>query len=133
MKNRLIVIASLVASFLLTAQDGKSTFTVRDIQLVTDIRGLDVSSYRASLMSTLKSAASKTLLEKTSLADPRIVVEGTISRSGKLTKLIIISQSGSGTKRLIQEAAATLGSVTFPPLPENFVGEKLSALFIVTN
>jgi hypothetical protein len=133
MKNGLILVASLVASFSLGGQDRQATFAVRDIQLITDTRGLDLSAYRESLASTLKSAASKSVLEKTSITEVRVVFEGTISRSGRLTKLIVISQSGAGARSLIQEAAAALSSTTFPPLPDDFVGDKLSALFIVNN
>jgi TonB family protein len=126
--NYPIAIAALLFSpLLMVAQDRTSGVQViaTEIQLVGEAHGIDFTPYLQQISLPLRTS----LTSVVRLPEPRrVVIQGTILRNGKISKLTLLSQSGD--KPLDQAALAALVLATpFPMFPGDFDGDRIVVQF----
>jgi TonB family protein len=100
-----------------------------NLQLLSDPMGVDFRPYLAQILATVKRNWFAILPESVRMGRRgRVAIQFSISREGKVPKLVIAS--GSGTEALDRAAIAAISaSNPFPPLPGEFNGDRIVLQF----
>jgi TonB family protein len=100
-----------------------------NLQLLSDPMGVDFRPYLAQILATVKRNWFAIIPESVHLGRRgRVAIQFSISREGKVPKLVIAS--GSGAEALDRAAIAAISaSNPFPPLPGEFKGDRIVLQF----
>ena len=100
-----------------------------NLQLLSDPLGVDFRPYLTQILATVKRNWLAILPESVRLGrQGRVAIQFSISREGKVPKLVIAS--ASGTEALDRAAVAAISaSNPFPPLPNEFKGDRVVLQF----
>ena len=100
-----------------------------NLQLLSDPLGVDFRPYLTQILATVKRNWLAILPESVKLGRRgKVAIQFSISREGSVPKLVIAS--GSGTEALDRAAVAAISaSNPFPPLPNEFKGDRVVLQF----